>query len=193
MGVQESKYPEWRTAYILTGELLETVKQIGVDSPVPWIVGECASSCLSVLLNPMHKLYGKVNKFIQKAPSWEVEKIPSYWIDKILLHEPELDDGYFEEITWLLDLLVKGLRTERVCSMGTHKLTTTNILSRIWRSIAGPMFLNEYYHSTSHQVLASPRREEFCICCIVRFRSRVAQRLLQGRESSAGSRASSQQ
>ncbi|KAL4993760.1 ribosome 60S biogenesis N-terminal-domain-containing protein [Aspergillus recurvatus] len=113
MKLKESKYAEWRSAYILTGELLETVKQIGVDSPVPWIVGECASSCLSVLVDPMHKLYGKVNKFLQKSPSWEVEKIPSYWIDKILLHEPELDDGYYEEIAWLLDLLVTGLRTER--------------------------------------------------------------------------------
>lgn len=41
-------------------------------------------------------------------------KLPSYWIDKILLHEPEYDDGYFEEIDWLLDLFVKGLRTESV-------------------------------------------------------------------------------
>lgn len=106
---------EWRSVYILTGELLETVKQIGLESPVPWIVGECASSCLTVLTNPMHKMYGKVNKFLQKAPSWEVEKIPSYWIDKIFLHEPELDDGYFDETSWLLDLLIKGLRTEAVC------------------------------------------------------------------------------
>ncbi|KAL4940857.1 hypothetical protein BDV06DRAFT_195730 [Aspergillus oleicola] len=113
MKLKDSKYDEWRTVYLLTGELLETVKQIGIDSPVPWIVGECASSCLSVLINPMHKLYGKVNRFIQKAPWWDVEKIPSYWIDKIFLHEPELDDGYFEEIAWLLDLLTKGLRTER--------------------------------------------------------------------------------
>ncbi|KAL2861243.1 NPA1/URB1 family protein [Aspergillus lucknowensis] len=111
--LKESNYAEWRTAYILAGELIETVKRIGLDSPVPWIVGECASNCLSVLLNPMHKLYGKVNKFLQKAPSWEVEKIPSYWVDKILLHEPELDDGYFEEISWLLELLIKGLRTEK--------------------------------------------------------------------------------
>ncbi|KAL4872502.1 hypothetical protein BDV12DRAFT_161710 [Aspergillus spectabilis] len=113
MKLKESKYAEWRTAFILTGELLETVKQLGIESPVPWIVGECASSCLSVLLDPNHKLYGKVNKFLQKAPVWEVEKIPSYWIDKILLHEPELDDGYFEEVSWLLDLLIAGLRTER--------------------------------------------------------------------------------
>ncbi|ODM17843.1 hypothetical protein SI65_06631 [Aspergillus cristatus] len=111
MKLKDSKYVEWRSVYILTGELLETVRQLGLEAPVPWIVGECASSCLSVLTNPMHKLYGKVNKFLQKAPYWEVEKIATYWVDKILLHEPELDDGYFEEINWLLDLFVKGLRT----------------------------------------------------------------------------------
>ncbi|KAF5862769.1 hypothetical protein ETB97_011219 [Aspergillus alliaceus] len=110
--LRESKYAEWRSVFILTGELLETVKQTGLESPIPWIVGECASSCLAVLVNPMHKLYGKVNMFLQKAPSWELEKIPSYWIDKILLHEPEQDDGYFEETNWLLDLLIKGLRTK---------------------------------------------------------------------------------
>ncbi|KAE8315447.1 hypothetical protein RU639_011605 [Aspergillus parasiticus] len=117
--IRESKYVEWRSVFLLTGELLETVKQIGLESPVPWIVGECASNCLAVLVNPMHKLYGKVNKFLQKAPSWEPEKIPSYWIDKILLHEPELDDGYFEETNWLLDLLIKGLRTET--DMGIYR------------------------------------------------------------------------
>lgn len=59
-------------------------------------------------------MYGKVNKFLQKAPVWESEKIPSYWIDKIFLNEPELDDGYFEEIDWLLGLFVKGLRSKAV-------------------------------------------------------------------------------
>lgn len=115
MKLKDSKYVEWRSVYLLTGELLETVRQLGLEAPVPWIVGECASSCLSVLTNPMHKLYGKVNKFLQKAPYWEVEKIATYWVDKVLLHEPELDDGYFEEINWLLDLFVKGLRTGAVC------------------------------------------------------------------------------
>lgn len=100
--------------YTLAGELLETVNRLGLDAPAPWIVGECASNCLSVLTNPLHKVYGKVNKFLQKAPYWELEKIPSYWIDKILLHEPELDDGYFDEIDWLLGLFVKGLRSKAV-------------------------------------------------------------------------------
>jgi hypothetical protein len=112
--LKESTYAEWRTVFTLSGELLETVNNIGMEKPVPWIVGECASSCLAVLTDPLHKVYGKVNKFLQKAPAWEVEKIPTYWVDKILLHEPELDDGYFEEIDWLLNLFIKALRTEAV-------------------------------------------------------------------------------
>ncbi|OQE44460.1 hypothetical protein PENCOP_c002G05866 [Penicillium coprophilum] len=110
--LKESTYAEWRTVFTLAGELLETVNNIGMEKPVPWIVGECASNCLAVLTDPLHKVYGKVNKFLQKAPFWEVEKIPTYWVDKILLHEPELDDGYFEEIDWLLNLFIRALRTE---------------------------------------------------------------------------------
>ncbi|KAJ5496440.1 Nucleolar pre-ribosomal-associated protein 1 N-terminal [Penicillium fimorum] len=110
--LKESTYAEWRTVFTLAGELLETVNNIGMDKPVPWIVGECASNCLAVLTDPLHKVYGKVNKFLQKAPFWEVEKIPTYWVDKILLHEPELDDGYFDEIDWLLNLFIRALRTE---------------------------------------------------------------------------------
>ncbi|EPS32349.1 hypothetical protein PDE_07309 [Penicillium oxalicum 114-2] len=109
--LKESNYAEWRTVYTLAGELLETVNQIGMNEPVPWIVGECAANCLRVLVSPLHKVYGKVNKFLQKAPVWEVEKLPSYWIDKIILNEPELDDGYPDEVDWLLGLFVKGLRS----------------------------------------------------------------------------------
>lgn len=114
MRFKESKYVEWRAVYILSGEVLETVKSVGLEAPVPWIVGECASSCLTALTNPLHKLYGKANGFLQKSPVWEVEKIPSYWIDRILLHEPDLDDGYFEEINCMLDMFVRGLRTQAV-------------------------------------------------------------------------------
>jgi nucleolar pre-ribosomal-associated protein 1 len=34
-----------------------------------------------------------------------------------LLHEPEQDDGYYHEVTWLLDLFVHGLRSEKVCRL----------------------------------------------------------------------------
>ncbi|KAL2003527.1 hypothetical protein VTN02DRAFT_3512 [Thermoascus thermophilus] len=109
--IKDSKYVEWRSIYILSGELLETVNRLGFHVPLPFIAGEFAASAVMVLTNPLHKLYGKINLFLQKAPSWEIGKIPSYWIDKILLHEPDYDDGYSEEINWLLDVFVKGLRT----------------------------------------------------------------------------------
>jgi nucleolar pre-ribosomal-associated protein 1 len=136
--MQDSNYTEWRPVYILAGELQETVNQLGSRNPLPWVAGECAVSCLMVLTDPLHKMYGKVNRFLQKHPSWEIGKIPSYWIDKILLHEPEYDDGYADEVNWLLDLLVKGLRTLQVrtlfLSMHCDFEHRTDFSNRIWRS-----------------------------------------------------------
>ncbi|EZF29077.1 hypothetical protein H109_02642 [Trichophyton interdigitale MR816] len=110
--LKESSFEERQTIYILIGELLETVKGLGLDTPAPFIVGELAVRMLAILMNPSHKLYGKINTFLNKSPQWEVGKIPSYWIDKILYHEPESDDGNHEEIGWLLDLFVYGLKSE---------------------------------------------------------------------------------
>lgn len=67
-----------------------------------------------VLHEPLNKMYGKVNRYLQRRPWWEVEKIPSYWIDQILFHEPEDDEGHYDEVNWLLDMLVNGLQTPEV-------------------------------------------------------------------------------
>lgn len=175
MKLKDSKYVEWRAVYLLTGEFIETVRQLGLEAPVPWIVGEGASSCLSVLTDPMHKLYGKVNRFLQKAPYWELEKIATYWIDKILLHEPELDDGYFEEINWLLDLFVKGLRTGTVfLALLILFRPMLMVLSRTWRSTGAPTSLNEFSPSTNHPVPGSLRRDGSCTCCTARHKSEAA-------------------
>ncbi|KAJ5457019.1 hypothetical protein N7530_012293 [Penicillium desertorum] len=144
--LKESTYAEWRTVFTLSGELLETVNNIGMEKPVPWIVGECASSCLAVLTDPLHKVYGKVNKFLQKAPAWEVEKIPTYWVDKILLHEPELDDGYFEEIDWLLNLFIKALRTEADMEVYRRANVFERILSLYQSPTLGPAARRKILH-----------------------------------------------
>ncbi|KAK2766738.1 hypothetical protein FQN54_006052 [Arachnomyces sp. PD_36] len=110
--LKESTYTEWQAIYVLSGEVLETVKEFGVQEPFPSVAGELAARSIIVLNNPLHKIYGKVNKFLNKGPVWEIGKIPSYWVDKILLHEPEYDDSHIEEVEWLLDLLIHGLRSE---------------------------------------------------------------------------------
>ncbi|EEH06735.1 conserved hypothetical protein [Histoplasma capsulatum G186AR] len=111
--IRESTYEESQSIYILAGEILETAKDVGLEAPLPYIAGELAARILMVLTNPLHTLYGKVNKFLNKGPRWEVVKIPSYWIDKILLHESEYDDSYHEEVGWLLGLFINGLRTKK--------------------------------------------------------------------------------
>ncbi|OAX83914.1 hypothetical protein ACJ72_01727 [Emergomyces africanus] len=111
--IRESTYEENRSVYIVAGEVLETAKEVGLETPLPYIAGELAARIVMVVTDPLHKLYGKVNKFLNKGPRWEVAKIPSYWIDKILLHESEYDDSHHEEVGWLLGLLINGLRTKK--------------------------------------------------------------------------------
>ncbi|PGH35673.1 nucleolar pre-ribosomal-associated protein 1 [[Emmonsia] crescens] len=111
--IRESTYEESQSIYIVAGEVLETAKEVGLKTPLPYIAGELAARMVMVLTDPLHKLYGKVNKFLNKGPRWEVAKIPSYWIDKILLHESEYDDSYHEEVGWLLGLFINGLRTKK--------------------------------------------------------------------------------
>ncbi|PGH02951.1 hypothetical protein AJ79_07488 [Helicocarpus griseus UAMH5409] len=111
--ILNSTYEERQPIYIAAGEVLETAKEVGLETPLPYIAGELAARIVIVLMDPLHKLYGKVNKFLNKGPRWEVAKIPSYWIDKILLQESEYDDSHHEEVGWLLGLFINGLRTKK--------------------------------------------------------------------------------
>ena len=67
-----------------------------------------------VLNDPLHFMYSKVNKFLNKSPNWEIAKLPSYWVDKVCLNPPADDDTHQREVQWVLDTLIDGLRTEEV-------------------------------------------------------------------------------
>ena len=75
-------------------------------------------------------MYEKINKFLNRSPFWDTAKLPSYWIDKILLQPPIDDDGHYLEVEWLLDALLDGLQTATVSN---HVFA----LGRILTSIAG--------------------------------------------------------
>ncbi|PGH26828.1 hypothetical protein AJ80_01407 [Polytolypa hystricis UAMH7299] len=111
--LMDSKFEESQAIYVLAGEVLETAKELGFQTPLPYIAGELAAQMVLVLKDPIHKLYGKVNKYLHKGPRWEITKIPSYWIDKILLHEPEYDYSHHEEVRWLLQVFINGLRSTK--------------------------------------------------------------------------------
>lgn len=99
---------------MLIGEVIEVAKDLIPNSPLPYFAGSLAARSLLILSEPLHFMYAKINKFLNKAPCWVVNKLPSYWVDRILLHPPADDNAHYGEVEWLLELLMDGLRTPDV-------------------------------------------------------------------------------
>ena len=112
--LQSSGYSEWQQIFVLAGELMETAQEMIEEDALPYFTGALASSFLSILSNPLHFLYAKTNAFMNRTPRWDVMKLPSYWVDKILLNPPTDDEAHYQEVGWLLDALLEGLRTSKV-------------------------------------------------------------------------------
>jgi len=109
--INSSSYPEREQLFLMLGELFETIKVFGLDQPLPSVVAELACHLVKILADPSDKMYGKANRFLMRGPSWEIPRLIPYWVDKILLSEPEDDEGRHLEVERLLDILINGLRT----------------------------------------------------------------------------------
>lgn len=162
---------------MLIGELVETAEHYPTEQSLPYFAGIFASRSCVVLAHPLHTMYTKINKFLHKGPAWNLDKLPSYWVDRILLHPPTEDDGYHTEVEWLLDFLVDGLRTAKVCLRLLYNLCYRySPVRRTWK------FTDEAISSNVCSPSAHPRRclapavRNFCICCTVAHTSMVAQR-----------------
>ena len=104
---------EWEQTYLLMGELAETAQEDIQTGALASFAGELAANSFAILSNPLHVMFTKLNEFLNKGPSWNVSRLPSYWIDKILHQPPELDDEHAAETQWLLKILISGLQTTR--------------------------------------------------------------------------------
>ncbi|KAL8769964.1 MAG: hypothetical protein Q9209_004211 [Squamulea sp. 1 TL-2023] len=112
--LKSSQYSEREALYLLVGEVVETCKTSVAETVLPNFVGVAAAESCLVLSDPLHFLYTKVNKFLNKGPVWKIEKLPSYWVEQIVMRLPTMDDAYYKEIGWLLNVLIEGLRTSAV-------------------------------------------------------------------------------
>ncbi|KAL9060857.1 MAG: hypothetical protein Q9206_000832 [Seirophora lacunosa] len=110
--LQTSQYSEREALHLLTGEVLETGNSLKADEALPYFAGEAAAEFCLVLSDPLHGLYSKVNKFLNKAPTWNSKQMASYWVDQVLMHLPTNDEAHYKEVGWLLELLIRGLRTD---------------------------------------------------------------------------------
>ena len=121
---------------MLAGELHETAKDVSPSLMLPHFAVAIAAQSLSILANPLHVMYTKINKFLNKGPIWKLEKLPSYWVDRVLLHPPTDDEAHYEEVRWMLNVLTNGLRTPNVSSPPAANICISLIpYCRIWRSI----------------------------------------------------------
>ena len=93
------------------------------ETPLPYFTGVLAAKCAMVLNDPLHFMYAKVNTFLNKSPEWNIERLPSYWISKVLLSPPTEDDAHHRELTWVLEVMMDGLRSTIVIDISERRKT----------------------------------------------------------------------
>lgn len=108
--VRVSTHSEKDQIWLLLSELAESARDHVAARPVPSAFTAFAIHALPVLLNPLHPLYPKVNKYLTRAPRWPDGKIPL--VHDVLHGEPSDDDKYYTELSWLFDFLLDCLRRE---------------------------------------------------------------------------------
>jgi nucleolar pre-ribosomal-associated protein 1 len=139
--LQSSTYPETDQLYLLISELLETAQPVlETGKEFSGLATLWASLAVGVLADPTSVLYPKVNEFLNLRPKWHISKMPSYWIDKIILQSPEDENegAYYRELIWLLNWLYEGLRTES----DIDTLRKTTVFEKIFATFLSPALGN---------------------------------------------------
>ena len=119
-------YEEGEQVWLLLMELVETARHLGSSGGgmaaaggkddsneplVPNLLLAFACRALDVLRDPLHCLYSKVNGFLTAGPRWSTGagRLPP--LARQILQEPPAEDGHhYAELSWLLGLVLDGLR-----------------------------------------------------------------------------------
>ncbi|KAJ1333707.1 nucleolar pre-ribosomal-associated protein 1 [Microdochium nivale] len=111
--IKDSAYEESEQIWLLLMELIESTREAvnDADTPLPSAILAFAARAIDVLKNPLHALYEKTNLFLTSGPTWQLDRIP---LLSSIVHEGPGEDGtFYTEVSWLLSLLIDGLRDER--------------------------------------------------------------------------------
>ncbi|KAF2744297.1 hypothetical protein M011DRAFT_470710 [Sporormia fimetaria CBS 119925] len=128
---------------LLLGEAHETAVHDLNTKPLPYVGGVFAARAATVLADPSHFMYGKINEFLMKRPEWNVGNIPLYFARNIINTEADQDGSYHQEVDWYLDYVFDSLRTAEDMEI----FRTKNIFER----------LLSFYVSASCSVLAKEK------------------------------------
>ncbi|KAF2871434.1 ribosome 60S biogenesis N-terminal-domain-containing protein [Massariosphaeria phaeospora] len=112
---------------VLLGEAVETAQKTVEAKAFPYVGGVFAARCVSVLADPTHFLFPKINHFLMRGPIWTVENLLRYF-GRIVINSPPDEDGHYnKEVEWYLDYLVDCLRTAEDMEI----FRTNNIIERL--------------------------------------------------------------
>ncbi|KAG9696227.1 hypothetical protein KCU95_g4424, partial [Aureobasidium melanogenum] len=136
--VKESTNDDKDQIYLLLGELSETVAEMSpstiAQQPLPYLVTVFATQALTILQDPSHFMYPKINKYLNKGPVWNIGKLANYWIDRTVLETPEEDDKHWAEIEFVLEFFANGTRTLQ----DVHLLLPRNCMEKVLDLFASP-------------------------------------------------------
>lgn len=144
--IKESSYEEKDQVWLFLSELVESCKGHVDAGPIPNYMVAFARNALDVLQNPLHCLYGKLNSFLIKGPTWRLDRLPLVY--DILQDGPDLDDTYYAELSWLFSYLLDGVQAEpdmalyhntrlfeRLLSLASNPYLRSNLRAQILRII----------------------------------------------------------
>ncbi|KAI0478761.1 ribosome 60S biogenesis N-terminal-domain-containing protein [Xylariaceae sp. FL0804] len=134
--VKESSYDESEQVWLLLMEIAESAKESIGEEALPSITVAFACRALDVLKNPMHPLYEKVNVFLTSGPTWSLDKVPL--VKAIVEEGPSQDGAHYTEVSWLLGLLLEGLRTPRDVALFHRRRVFEQVLQLTANPVMGP-------------------------------------------------------
>ncbi|KAK4146765.1 nucleolar pre-ribosomal-associated protein 1 [Dichotomopilus funicola] len=144
--IKQSEYEEKDQIWLLLSELAETARENNTinDTPLPGPIVAFATHALTVLRDPLSSLYGKVNSFLTRGPTWALDRLPL--VDETLSEETPTGSGgpssrdnpYYAQINWLLSYLIDALRTPQDLELFHRKRARGPVLERILALAANP-------------------------------------------------------
>ncbi|KAL9039596.1 MAG: hypothetical protein Q9214_004814, partial [Letrouitia sp. 1 TL-2023] len=153
-----AQYSEKQQIYLLSGEFTETAQGLESGLPLPHFASVMAAKALLVLTNPLHPMYSKVNRFLTEGPVWMVDKLPLYWIHRIMYNTPTIDESHYKEVEWLLEIMADGLRTAATSNVG---LPVTDERINQWSDGTIETALDVCVMATTAYTLIPPAVEKF--------------------------------
>lgn len=132
--VKESNADYKDQIWLLIIEVLETSRSTVDEAPLSYVAGCLATAALKVQLDAKHFMFRMINRFLLKDPYWHINKLPSYYLGKVLAPEKDEEENYWAKVEWVLTWLLDGLRRPADVKV----LSSRNCFERILNIVTAP-------------------------------------------------------